>query len=405
MKITITKGKAKGFVEAPPSKSMAHRMLICAGLSEGTSTIHGISGSMDVLATIDCLEAIGAKCEQHGDSITVTGADLKKAVPNKILECRESGSTLRFFIPICLISGENAVLSGSESLLKRPLGVYKTLCEERGLLFSQNSNSCLVKGPLRSGDFRIAGNISSQFISGLLFALPILEGDSTLTVTPPIESRSYIEMTISALSYFGVKVVWKDENTLFIKGNQRYLPKEAFVEGDYSNAAFFEALNVLGSDITVGNLNPDSIQGDRVYCQMFEQLNKGTPTLNITDCPDLGPILFAVAAAKNGGVFTGTKRLKIKESNRAEVMAKELRKFGTAVTVYDDEVVIYPADFHAPSESLCGFNDHRIVMSEAILLTLTGGNIEGAEAVNKSFPDFFDKLSKLGIEVKRFEDN
>ncbi len=399
MRISINKGIANGFVEAPPSKSMAHRMLICAGLSKGTSTVHGIANSMDVLATIDCLEAIGAVCKLEGDSITVTGVDITTATPKKILKCRESGSTLRFFIPLCLISGETMVLEGSESLLKRPMGVYKTLCEERGLYFSQNSNSCIVKGPLKSGSFKIPGNISSQFISGLLFALPLLKGDSTLTITPPIESRSYIEMTISALSYFGVDAIWKDENTIFIKGGQCYMPRTATVEGDYSNAAFFEALNTLGSDINIGNLKADSIQGDKVYTTMFEQLTLGTPTLNITDCPDLGPILFAVAAAKNGGVFTGTKRLRIKESDRAQVMAEELRKFGTAVTVYDDEVVIYPADFHSPTEILSGHNDHRIVMSLSVLLTLTGGNIDGAEAVAKSFPDFFDKLRSLGIEV------
>lgn len=401
MKVSISKGIAKGFVEAPPSKSMAHRMLICAGLSNGRSVVHGISKSMDVLATIDCLEAIGAVCEAQEDSIIVTGVDITKVAPKKILKCRESGSTLRFFIPLCLISGETSVLEGSEGLLKRPMGVYKSLCDERGLEFTQNTNSCIVKGPLKSGNFKIPGNISSQFISGLLFALPLLQGDSTLTITPPIESRSYIEMTISALHSFGVKAVWKDENTLFIKGNQSYLPQDTTVEGDYSNAAFFEALNTLGSDIEIGNLNPQSIQGDKVYTPMFQQLTLGTPTLNITDCPDLGPILFAVAAAKNGGVFTGTKRLKIKESDRAEVMAEELRKFGTAVTVYEDEVVIYPADFHKPESALFGHNDHRIVMSLSVLLTLTGGSIEGAEAVSKSFPDFFEKLDSLGIEVAK----
>ena len=401
MKVSISKGIAKGFVEAPPSKSMAHRMLICAGLSNGRSVVHGISKSMDVLATIDCLEAIGAVCEAQEDSIIVTGVDITKVAPKKILKCRESGSTLRFFIPLCLISGETSVLEGSEGLLKRPMGVYKSLCDERGLEFTQNTNSCIVKGPLKSGNFKIPGNISSQFISGLLFALPLLQGDSTLTITPPIESRSYIEMTISALHSFGVKAVWKDENTLFIKGNQSYLPQDTTVEGDYSNAAFFEALNTLGSDIEIGNLNPQSIQGDKVYTPMFQQLTLGTPTLNITDCPDLGPILFAVAAAKNGGVFTGTKRLKIKESDRAEVMAEELRKFGTAVTVYEDEVVIYPADFHKPESALFGHNDHRIVMSLSVLLTLTGGSIEGAEAVSTSFPDFFEKLDSLGIEVAK----
>ncbi len=403
MKVIIEKGKAKGFVEAPPSKSMAHRLLICAGLSKGTCTVRGISESEDVLATIDCLKAIGATCERNDDSITVKGVDIKKAIPDGILPCRESGSTLRFFIPICLVTGANTLLSGSERLMERPLGIYETLCAERGLFFSQDTNSLMVKGPLKSGSFKLAGNVSSQFTSGLLFALPLLKGDSTVTIVPPIESRSYIDMTISALKVFGVDVQWKDENTIYIPGNQEYYAEEACVEGDYSNAAFFEALNALGGQVEVGNLSPESIQGDKVYGKMFDQLQSGTPILNISDCPDLGPILFAVAAAKNGGVFSGTSRLKIKESDRGEVMAKELRKFGVSATVYDDEIIIYPAQFRPPTEALLGYNDHRIVMSEAILLTTTGGVIEGAEAVTKSFPEFFQKLIDLGIEVKQIE--
>lgn len=404
MRVSISKGKAKGFVPAPPSKSMAHRLLICAGISEGVSVIHGIAESKDVLATIDCLEVMGAKCERSGDTITVTGTDVRAAAPSGILQCRESGSTLRFFVPLCLLSGANAVLAGAESLMKRPLGIYKTICDERGLIFSQDENSVMLKGPLKPGCFKLAGNVSSQFISGLLFALPLLEGDSKVTITPPVESRSYINMTMSALETFGVKACWQDENTIIVKGGQKYRPCEAWVEGDYSNAAFFEALNVFGGEVEIGGLAPESIQGDKVYAQMFEQLKIGTPTLNISDCPDLGPILFSVAAAQSGGVFSGTGRLKIKESDRGRVMADVLSKFGVSATVYEDEIVIYPAKFHGPEEPLYGYNDHRIVMSEAVLLTLTGGEIEGAEAVTKSFPDFFDKLRNLGIEVKEIKE-
>lgn len=404
MKIRINEGKAKGIVKAPPSKSMAHRLLICAGLSKGTCIVHGIVRSKDVEATMDCLRAVGVKLEEAEGSIRVTGADIKNASAGKILDCGESGSTLRFFVPLCLISGANAVLRGSKRLMERPLGIYKTMCEDRGLLFSQDETSLMVKGPLKSGNFKLAGNISSQFISGLLFALPLLDGDSVVTITPPIESRSYINMTISALALFGVEASWQDEKTIYIKGNQEYKCSEAWVEGDYSNAAFFEALNVFGGDVKIDNLPENSIQGDRVYGKMFDQLKKGTPALDISDCPDLAPILFAAAAAKNGGVFSGTRRLKVKESSRAEVMTEELAKFGVSSSVYDDEVIIYPIEFKKPSGELDGHNDHRIVMAEAILLTLTGGVIDGAEAVTKSFPDFFEKLKSLGIEVKEIED-
>lgn len=403
MKVRINKGTARGKVDAPPSKSMAHRLLICAGLSSETCTVHGIAESEDVLATLDCLKAIGAKWERRGDAITIQGVDIKKISPSEILPCRESGSTLRFFVPICLVSGANAILSGSERLMERPLGIYENLCHERNMIFSQDKTSLMVKGPLLPGNFKLAGNVSSQFISGLLFVLPLLDGDSTLTITPPIESRAYIDMTLSALSTFGVKAVWKDENTISIQGNQRYCAEEAYVEGDYSNAAFFEALNVFGGNVEISNLIPDSIQGDRVYKDMFERLKEGTPILNISGSPDLGPVLFAVAAAKNGGVFAGTDRLRIKESDRGSVMAEELKKFGVSASVKADEIIIYPTGFKKPEETLYGHNDHRIVMSEAVLLTLTGGEIEGAEAVTKSFPDFFEKLAALGIEVEKIE--
>ena len=363
MKIRINEGKAKGIVKAPPSKSMAHRLLICAGLSKGTCIVHGIVRSKDVEATMDCLRAVGVKLEEAEGSVRVTGADIKNASAGKILDCGESGSTLRFFVPLCLISGANAVLRGSKRLMERPLGIYKTMCEDRGLLFSQDETSLMVKGPLKSGNFKLAGNISSQFISGLLFALPLLDGDSVVTITPPIESRSYINMTISALALFGVEASWQDEKTIYIKGNQEYKCSEAWVEGDYSNAAFFEALNVFGGDVKIDNLPENSIQGDRVYGKMFDQLKKGTPALDISDCPDLAPILFAAAAAKNGGVFSGTRRLKVKESSRAEVMTEELAKFGVSSSVYDDEVIIYPIEFKKPSGELDGHNDHRIVMS------------------------------------------
>ena len=386
MKVKINKGKAKGFVKAPPSKSMAHRLLICAGLSEKECVVHGISESEDVLATLDCLTTIGVKWQRKEDTITVQGVDITKISAESILNCRESG------------------LSGSERLMESPMGIYENLCKEKGMIFSKDKTTLMVKGPLKPGNFKMAGNVSSQFISGLLFVLPLLSKDSTLTITPPIESRSYIDMTMAALAQFGVETVWQDENTIYIKGNQKYSADEAYVEGDYSNAAFFEALNVLGGNVQIGNLSPSSIQGDRVYSKMFEQLKEGTPILNISGCPDLGPILFAVSAAVNGGVFSGTSRLKIKESDRGQVMAEELKKFGVSASLYDDEIIIYPTKFERPKEALYGHNDHRIVMSEAVLLTLTGGIIDGAEAVTKSFPDFFEKLASLGIEVEKIED-
>ncbi|MBQ7901774.1 MAG: 3-phosphoshikimate 1-carboxyvinyltransferase, partial [Clostridia bacterium] len=363
MKVTINKSTPRGTIAAPPSKSMAHRMLICSGLSHGKSTVRGIAPSQDVLATLDCLEALGARYSYSGDTVEIEGIGGRQIEPRDTLKCRESGSTLRFFMPLCMLSGIKATLTGSETLLKRPLEVYSSICQKQGIEYSNDGSCITLQGTLQSGDYKIQGNISSQFISGLMFALPLLPGDSTINIVPPIESCSYINLTIQALAEFGVEVVWTDERTLYVRGGQQYRPGVVQVEGDYSNAAFFAAMDALGGNVTVTGLREDSIQGDRVYTRFFEQLVKGTPAINIADCPDLGPILFAVAAAKSGGVFTGTKRLRIKESDRGNAMAQELAKFGVSTKVEDDTVVVYPIQFHAPTEVLDGHNDHRIVMS------------------------------------------
>lgn len=399
MKIRINRGTARGTISAPPSKSMAHRLLISAAMCEGESVVHGISTCEDVLATLDCLRALGIECIQDGDDVTVRGKDPRNMHPTAPLKCRESGSTLRFMIPIAMRSGQTAVFYGAGGLMSRPMSVYENMCRERGLTYVSDGESIVVKGPLSGGEFTLPGNVSSQFISGLLFALPTADEDSTIRILPPIESRSYIELTLDALRSFGVSAAWQDEHTIYIRGKQRYKPSEVTVEGDYSGAAFPEALGLFGGEVTVLGLREDTIQGDSVYRKYYDMLVRGVPTIHIGDCPDLGPVLFAIAAAKNGGIFTGTRRLKIKESDRAEAMAEELKKFGTSVSVYEDTVVIYPAEFHAPTEELCGHNDHRIVMALSVLLTLTGGVIDGAEAVSKSYPAFFENLSSLGIEV------
>ena len=399
MQVTIQKGRASGCVAAPPSKSMAHRLLICAAMSEGESVVRGISDCEDVCATLDCLRALGVVCEVVGDTVKVIGRDPRSFSPAMPLCCRESGSTLRFMIPVACLSGNEVTLHGAPSLMKRPMNIYETLCREKGISFLQAGQDITVKGPLPAGDYSVVGNISSQFISGLLFALPVLNGDSRIHITPPVESRSYIDLTLSALQTFGVQVEWENDHTLFICGGQRYRAGDVTVEGDYSNAAFLEAFSLFGGDVTVTGLSDVSLQGDRVYRAYYAALCNGAPTLDIGNCPDLGPVLFAVAAAKHGGIFTGTRRLRIKESDRAATMAEELRKFGSEVEIGEDTVTVMPAAFHAPTEILEGHNDHRVVMSMGVLCSLTGGTIRGAEAVQKSFPDFFDRIRAIGLEV------
>ena len=403
MNVKIQKGTPCGKITAPASKSMAHRILISAAMADGVSTVHGLSDCEDVEATISCLEALGVRIERDGDNARIWGVDMRSVTPTSALNCHESGSTLRFFIPIALLSGKNTLFLGAESLMKRPMNVYEQLCREKGLIYNADGKSIAVKGLLTPGEYEIVGNISSQFISGLIFALPLLDQDSKIKIITPIESKSYIDLTIEALSFFGVEVKWMDEATLYIKGGQKYTPTEVTVEGDYSGAAFIDALSLFGADVSVEGLNPNSTQGDKIYKLLFGMLKKGVATIHISNCPDLGPVLFAVAAAKHGGVFTGTKRLKIKESDRSAAMAAELAKFGVSVTEYDDRIVVYPVSFHAPTTTLCGHNDHRIVMALSVLLTLTGGEIEGAEAIAKSYPSFFEDLSKLGIEVNAYD--
>ncbi len=399
MKAIFTPSRPSGRVLAPPSKSMAHRLLIGGGLAPGRSVIHGISDSDDVRATLACLSALGATYTREGDTVAITGNDPRVSRNTPTLDCNESGSTLRFLIPLCLLGGGERRFRGSSTLFFRPLSIYEDICREAGIHFERGEDSLVVDGCLRAGDYRVPGNISSQFISGLLFALPLLSGDSTVTVLPPLESGSYLDLTVAALATFGIEIERPDECHFRIRGNQTYRPCEAWVEGDYSGAAFFEAFAALGFPVGVDGLSDTSLQGDRAFRTFFPQLADGVPTIHIGDCPDLGPILMALAAARHGAVLCGTRRLRIKESDRGAAMAAELSKFGCSVSVHEDSIVVYPVAFHAPTVPLCGHNDHRIVMALSTLLTLTGGEITGAEAVKKSMPEYFSLLKSLGVEV------
>lgn len=399
MRVRIYPSVARGCVSAPPSKSMAHRLLICAALTSGVSRICGVSDCEDVQATLDCLQALGAECRIDNNTVIVKGIDFNK-IPSAILPCRESGSTMRFLLPLCLAFGKETTLVGAPSLLKRPMTVYQELFRAHDLSFEQTESGITVKGQLKAAEYTLPGDVSSQFISGMLFALTQVAGESVLRILPPFESRSYVLLTLQALSTFGAEIVWLDENTLRIVGGKPLVAQSLCVEGDYSNAAFLSALNVLGGEVSVTNLNPASLQGDRVYTEHFASLEEGFATISVADCPDLAPILFALAARGKGARFMDTRRLAIKESNRAEAMATELRKFGTTVEVCENEVIITPTAFNTPTQLLLGYNDHRIVMSLAVLATQTGGEIEGAEAVAKSYPDFFECIASLGIQTQ-----
>ena len=388
----------KGTVDAPPSKSMAHRYLIGAALSGEKCVLSGVDYSEDVLASIDCLKALGADVAVERDVVTVTPGSFMQTDAS-VLVCRESGSTMRFFIPLALCLDKPVTLLGSRRLMERPQDVYEQLCNEKGFMFSKNAESITICGKLTSGEYTLRGDISSQFITGLIFALLHLGGESTIRILPPFESRSYIDLTLSALRSFGGAVEFADEYTIRI-GKSQLHGYSGMIEGDYSNAAFLDAFNALGASVQVGNLNPNSLQGDRVYKEYFEKIASGVPTLDISNCPDLGPVLFALAAMQNGAVFTGTDRLKAKESDRGAAMHEELKKLGGGLIFGENQITVPKQALQYKGIPLSGHNDHRIVMAMSVILTQLGGAIEGVEAVRKSYPGFFEDIQQLGAEVE-----
>lgn len=396
MRIKIMPSVLSGKFYAPPSKSFAHRAMICAALSDEKSNISNISKSEDLLATLDCISALGADIIENGGNLEICGNQKEKKA---VFPCRESGSTLRFFFPIALALFDSATFLGSKRLLERGISVYEDIFKNCGIKISKENTAIKTSGKLTAGEYTLKGNISSQYISGLLFALPLLSSDSKITVIPPVESKPYINITLSVLKSFGIEIIEESENRYLVKGNQRYAPCNMKIEGDWSNSAVFFALNELGSDISVLGLNNESLQGDKVIKDYVKRLNFDSPKLDISDCPDLAPVLFALAAAKNGAEFIGTKRLKIKESDRAAAMQNELLKIGIETEIFENSVKVIKGVLGAPKVPIASHNDHRIVTAMAMLLTITGGEIDGAEAVSKSLPDFFEALKSLGAEV------
>lgn len=394
----VEKSIASGNCWAPPSKSMAHRYLIGAALCEKETIVNNIDYSQDIKATMQCLNAIGIQLEAKENSIAFTGNNKSQLEDELTFNCNESGSTLRFFIPIAMYLGKKSRFTGSDTLIHRPMTVYNDICKKQNIDFSVTDQGIFVNGQLKPDTFTIPGNISSQFITGLLFVLPLLNGDSTIKIKHKFESRSYVEMTIFALKEFGVSIQWKNKKTLFIKGNQKYNSAQTTVEGDFSNAAFFEVFNTLKGNVNVQGLREDSLQGDKVYIDYYKKLCSRKAKLDISNCPDLGPVLFVVASLHNGAVFTGTKRLKIKESNRGVVMQQELSKFGVDMKVYNNKIIINKSEIHKPDTTIDCHNDHRIVMSMVTMLSQTGGKIEGIQAVRKSLPDYFVRIKDLGIK-------
>lgn len=402
MRLTINKSVANGTIIVPPSKSYAHRLLIAAAFSNKESIVKNIDLSNDIIATINCLKTLGYILNYKDNQITISKSNLE--LSNTLeFNCLESGSTLRFMIPIALTTGKKLLFTGSKRLIERGIDTYIELFKNQDIKFEKNENNIIITGKLKPGTFIIKNTISSQYITGLLFATSLLNEDSTIIVPNNLASKSYVDLTLDVLEKVNIKVE-KNNNEYKVLGNQQYRDSTYTVEGDYSNAAFIDALNYIGGNVELLGLNEKSLQGDKVYKELFDTLSKTYTTIDISNCIDLGPILFGFSGIHYGAHFINTERLKLKESNRVEDVKKELEKFGIEVEDYGNEVIIKNDNLHKPTTTLEGHKDHRIIMMLAILLTKFSGTIENVEDVAKSYPRFFDDLKSVGIEVNNEED-
>ena len=409
----IQPSRLQGSVTVPPSKSMAHRALLCAGLAAGETRIQGILPSQDMEATCRALTALGASIVRQGSLARVQGVAGRPKAPQGPVDCGESGSTLRFLIPAFALASAPARLTGRGRLPQRPLGPYGAIFHGQGLPFAQDETGVSFQGPLAPGDYGLPGDVSSQFISGLLFALPLLPGDSHIRIQPPFESRGYVNMTLQVMDAFGVQAAFLDGLTLRVPGNQRFTAPAApfLVEGDDSQAAFFLTLDAILGDVSVAGLSPRSIQGDRVMGEILARCGHvpGQPprplapfVADLGDCPDLGPILMTLGLFCRGeSRLLNAGRLRLKESDRGTAMAQELSKLGGQASLAGDEIRIRQSRLR-PGPALSSHGDHRIAMALAVaaLGARIPADIQGAEAVEKSYPDFWKDLAAIGARVE-----
>lgn len=415
--VTLFPTELKGQVKVPPSKSLSHRALICAALSHGESRITNLIYSEDINATISALETLGAKFEKHGSTMLVKGPR-KLRLKSKTVDCNESGSTLRFMIPIFSLTGKEIHFTGKQSLIDRPQDIYQKLFKEDKNTFKKEENTIVVKGSVKAREYKIKGDVSSQFFSGLLFSLPLLEEDSTIIVDGNLESKSYIDMTIEVLDSFGI-IIKELENGYFIRGSQSYDPSDYRVEGDYSQAAFYLVAGVISGYVSVDDLSQESSQGDKEIIDIIkamkgkivfaengfitEKSHTTSTTIDLSNCPDLGPIVSLLASLSKGTThIINAGRLRIKESDRIESTVQTLKALGANITSTEDEIIITGRKSLHGDVTLDSYNDHRIAMMLAIAATRCEKpiTIERANAVNKSYPHFFEDYRHIGGKIK-----
>ena len=427
MKVKIKPKKLGGTIPIPPSKSYSHRAIIAAALATSNkdkevSRIDNLKYSVDITTTTEIMENWGANIEIGEDFEIIKGNSGIVNPKDEYTQCNESGSTIRFLIPIGLSNNNKIVFDGKGKLVERPLDSYYKIFDEQGIKYS-NNNGWLplnVDGQLKPGKYEIEGNISSQYITGLLYALPLLNGDSELKINKTLESKGYIDLTLEILEMSGIKVENNNYKSFFIKGNQKYNPFDYVIEGDYSQVAFWIVAGILGSEIKCLHVKKDSLQGDREIIEIVQRMGANVEifddyiivkpsqtygtVIDISQCPDIGPILTVLAALSKGETkIINAERLRIKESDRITSIKTELNKLGANVEEVGDSLVINGVERLTGSAELSAWNDHRIAMSLAIASIKCDGEIviDEAESVKKSYPHFWEDFKKMGGDVEK----
>jgi 3-phosphoshikimate 1-carboxyvinyltransferase len=417
MNVIIHKPLSEGEIEAVPSKSITHRALIAAALAKGKSLIKRPLESEDTEATIDMLRALGVTITKTHEGIIVESNGIQK--PSRILFANESGSSLRFLVPVALTVETEVTFDGKTGLRKRPISEYLKVFDQMGIKYRQfDENLPLqIKGKLVPGEYRISGSISSQFVTGLLYALPLLKSDSKLILETPLESKDYVDMTISIQRQFGVEVE-PIKDGYFIKGNQKYCEKTFVVSGDFSQAAFHIIAGILGAKLSLTKIEQNTHQADEKILEIVKMMGgiikydngtiepKSSKTygrvIDLSQCPDIGPIMAVLCALSDGeSRIINASRLRIKESDRITAITTELNKLGARISETKDGMIIQGVKNFKSNMNLYSWNDHRIVMALAIAAIKTDGpiRITGAESIKKSYPTFFEDYVKLKGEI------
>ena len=408
--LTLTPNALNGTVIVPPSKSMAHRAVICASLAAGRSTIKNIQLSDDILATIEGMRSFGAIISYDDQTLTIDGIRNGAAKESRTINCNESGSTLRFLIPLAtLFTGETHFI-GQGHLGKRPLEPYQELFDAQSLHYNQATTENLqlsVAGPLTPGIYEMRGDISSQFITGMLLTLPLLAEDSILKITTHLESKGYIDLTLSVLQSFGIVIEQDEDGQEYrIKGQQAYTARDYTVEGDYSQAAFWLSANALGNELLVNGLDSDSLQGDQAIVSILETVNGGSNDseriIDGAQVPDIIPVVALVAALSKGKTkIINLERLRIKESDRLVATQKELTALGAQIEIVGDSLLIEGVSELSGGQEVWSHKDHRMAMMLAIASTVCQEpiHIKDTDCVKKSYPNFWETFQQLGGKI------